>query len=409
VNAAEIDWWTLFKDPAHLVDPYPELKRIRELAPIHHDSVSGVYFVLGYREFGRIARAPEMRRDTRLWTDGWHSPQSRQRDSASYRLYSEFQPQMTNTDGADHRRMRSVYEKAFRPGTIARYQPMVEALCRPLLDELPTDRPVEFMSEFARLLPHRVTRSLFELPPAMDDQLAQWIAALNLIGSIIMTAEQKRDAQAALREFKDYLRGHLASRRAEPGDGFIGIALAAFEDGTLDEDETLVNLVTLVSGGSATPTLLGSGMLALLKHPAQFARLRADRDLLRAAIEEMLRYEPGGNFILRVAASDFQCGEVRIPAGSLAIGLTGAINRDPARFDDPDRFDIGRRPNPHSVFGGGPHICLGAALVRMTAQVAFTAFMDRYRHIELACDPVWWIHRSDQRGLLALPLQLEQA
>ncbi len=403
------DWWALFKDPAYLTDPYPELKRIRDLAPVHHDPVSGVYFVLGHREFGAMAKAPEMGRDTRLWTHGWSSPANQLQDPVSYRLFSEFQPQMTNSNGPEHRRMRGVYEKAFRPGTMARYLPMIEAECRALLDTLPTDAPVDFTAAFARPLPHRVSRNLFELPPAMDGQLAQWIAALNLIGSIIMTPEQKRDAQAALGEFKVYLRGHLASRRGDPGDGFIGLALAAFADGTMDEDETLVNLVTLVSGGSATPTLLGNGMLALLKHPAQLVRLRENRDLVRPAIEEMLRYEPGGNFILRVAISDYQCGEVRIPAGSLAIGLVGAINRDPARFDDPDAFDIARRPNPHSVFGGGPHVCLGAALVRMTAQVAFNAFLDRFPRIELAGEPAWWTHRSDQRGLHTLPLRLGQA
>ncbi len=403
------DWWALFKDPAYLTDPYPELKRIRDLAPVHHDPVSGVYFVLGHREFGAMAKAPEMGRDTRLWTHGWSSPGNRLRDPVSYRLFSEFQPQMTNSNGPEHRRMRAVYEKAFRPGTMARYRPMIEAECRALLDTLPVDTPVDFMAAFARLLPHRVSRNLFELPPAMDGQLAQWISALNLIGSIIMTPEQKQDAQTALGEFKTYLRGHLAARRGDPGDGFIGLALAAFADGTMDEDETLVNLVTLVSGGSATPTLLGNGMLALLTHPAQFDRLRADRDLLRPAIEEMLRYEPGGNFILRVAISDYQCGEVRIPAGSMAIGLVGAINRDPARFDEPDAFDIARAPNAHSVFGGGPHVCLGAALVRMTAQVAFNAFMDRFPRIELAGEPAWWTHRSDQRGLHTLPLRLGPA
>jgi len=132
------------------------------------------------------------------------------------------------------------------------------------------------------------------------------------------------------------------------------MALAAFADGTMDEEESLNNLVGLISGNETTVTLLGNGMLTLLRHPAQFAKLRANRDLIRSAVDEMLRYEPGINFILRAAISDFQCDEVCIPAGSLAIGLVGAINRDPARFEDPDVFDISRQPNPHYIFGGGP-------------------------------------------------------
>jgi cytochrome P450 len=399
----------MLTDPAYLSDPYAQLKRIRELGPVHHDAPSDVYFVLGHNELRLMAAAPEMGRDTRLWANGWNTPQNRLRDPAAYQLFNEFQPQMTNANPPDHRRMRDVYEKAFRPGDMARYLPMIEVECRQLLDAVPVDAPVDFMAAFADLLPRRISRNLFDIPAAMDEPVRAWVTALNKIANIIMTPDQKRDAHAALREFKVYLRDHLAARSGAPGDGFIGLALAASADGAMDEEESLNNLVTLVSGGSATPTLLGNGMLTLLRHPEQFARLRANRALLPSAIEEMLRYEPGGSLLLRVAIRDFQCGDVLIPAGALAIGLVGAANRDPARFDDPDVFDIGRQPNSHAAFGGGPHICIGKALIRMTAQTAFTALMDRFPRIELAGEPVWWTDRSDQRGLTALPVQLGQA
>ena len=400
-----IDWWTLLKDPGHLRDPYPELKRIRQLAPVHLDSASGIYFVLAHREFALMAKAPEMGRDTRLWTGGWSTPENKQRDPVSYQLFSEFQAQMTNANPPDHRRMRAVYEKAFRPASMAQYVPMIEAECRQLLYALPVDAPFDFMTAFANLLPHRISRNLFEIPPAMDEQLAKWIAALSLIGNVIMTPDQKRNAQVAQHQFKAFVRDHLASRASDPGDGYIGMALAASAEGAMNADETLNNLVTLISGGTATATLLGNGMLTLLRHPTQFARLRANRDLMRSASEEMLRYEPGSSIIIRAAVRDFQCGAVRIPAGSLAIGLVGAINRDPAAFENPDVFDIGRQTNPHFVFGGGPHICIGKELVRMTAQAAFAALMDRFPRIELAGEPEWWVHRCDQRGLHGLPLR----
>jgi cytochrome P450 len=401
-----IDWWTLLTDPEYLRNPYPELKRIRQLARIHHDSASGIYFVLGYREFGLMARAPEMGRDIRFWSNGWSSPEYKLRDPVSYELFSEFQPQMINANPPDHRRMRGVFEKAFRPVNMAQFLPMIEAECRQLMDTLPVGTPFDFMTAFANLLPQRVSRNLFEISPAMDEQLAKWIAALSWIGNIIMTPDQKREAQVAQHEFKAFVRDHVASRKGDPGDGFIGMALAAFADGTMDEDENLNNLVMLISGSRTTLTLLGNGLLTLLKHPAQFARLRANRELMRSAIEEMLRYEPGSSIIPRAAIRDFQCGDVRIPAGSLAIGLVGAINRDPVGFRDPDAFDIARETNLHYVFGGGPHICIGKALARMTAQVTFGALMDRYPRIELAGEPVWWVDRSDQRGLHELPLRL---
>lgn len=404
-----IDWWALLTDPDYLRTPYPELKRIRELAPIHRDSATGIYFVTQYREFSQMAKTTLMGRDTTFWANGWNSPENRLRDPDTYALFTEFQPQMINANAPDHRRMRGVYDKAFRPGDMARYLPVMEAECRRLLDALPVDAPFDFMTAFANPLPHRISLRLFDIPADMEEPIWRWIAALSWLGNIVMTAEQKRLAQDAQREFKEYVRGHLAARGAEPGDGLISLSLAAAATGTMNEEETLNNVVMLISGSRTTLTLLGNGLLTLLGHPAQFDKLRANRGLMRSAIEEMLRYEPGSSLIPRAGIKDFQCGGVRIPAGSLAVGLVGAINRDPRRFEDPDVFDITRQPNPHSAFGGGAHVCIGKALARMAAQVAFTALMDRFPRIELAGEPEWWTDRSDQRGLQSLPVRLGRA
>jgi cytochrome P450 len=401
-----IAWWSLLTDPDYLRNPHPELKRLRKIAPVHHDPASDVYFLLGHAEFEAMAKAPEMGRDTRLWTWGWNTEANKARDPLSYQLFSEFQQQMVNSNPPDHRRMRAVYEKALRPAQINEFQPMIEAECQRLVEALPADTPLDFMTAFANHLPQRVSRNLFEIPASMDAQLLRWNNALLKIGDILMTPDQKREAYAALIEFKAYLREHLAARKADPGAGFIGLALHAFDDGVMSEDETLNNLLGLVSGNESTVTLLGNGLLSLLQHPEQFEQLHAQRELLRSAIEEMLRCEPGINFILRVAIQDYEVGGVRIPAGALAIGLVAAINRDPTRFDEADTFDIRRKPNAHSIFGGGPHVCIGAALARMEARAAFTALMDRFPHIELAGDPVWWVDRTNQRGLQTLPVRL---
>ncbi|WP_029002386.1 cytochrome P450 [Azorhizobium doebereinerae] len=403
---AGIDWWTMLTDPAFLASPHAELKRIRELGPVHRDGAFGVYFVLGHGEFRQMAMAPEMGRDTRLWSNGWNTPENKQRDPVSFDLFSEFQRQMVNANPPDHRRMRDVYEKALRPAQMAQLQPMIEAECRRLLDELPVDSPVDFMTAFANHLPLRVSRNLFEISPDMDPQMAQWNAALVKIGDIMMSPDQKQEALAALREYKAFLRDHLEARRGNPGEGLIALALAALDDGTMDEEETLNNLLGLVTGNENTVTVLGNGLLTLLRHPAELARLRADPDLVKSAIEEVLRYEPSINFILRVAIKDYQLGDVLIPAGALAIGLVAAINRDPARFDEPEVFDIARQPNAQFIFGGGPHVCIGASLARLEAQVGLSAMLERFPRIELAGEPVWWADRTNQRGLQSLPVRL---
>lgn len=405
-SPADLNWWRMLTDPDHLRNPYPELRRLQEMAPVHYDPASDVYFVLGYREFAQMARAPEMGRDTRGWSNGWSTEQNRQRDPVSYLLFDEFQRQMVNANPPDHRRMRTVYEKSFRSNPISAAMPMIEAECKALIAGLPAGTPVEFMTGFANVFPRRVSRNLFEIPPSMDDCIARWNNALLKIGDILMTPDQKQEAYTALREFKAYIRDFLASRQDNPGDGLIGLSISAMNEGVLDEEETVNNLVGLISGNETTVTLLGNGLLSLLTHPEEMQALRANRDLLRSAIEEMLRYEPGINFILRVAIQDFQCGGQRIPAGALAIGLVGAINRDPERFDNPAAFDIRREPNPHAIFGGGAHVCIGSSLARLEAQVGFTALLDHFPHIELAGDPIWWADRTNQRGLQHLPIRL---
>lgn len=405
----DIDWWTTLTDPDFLKDPYPELKKIRELAPVHFDPVSGVYFVMGHKEFAGMAKTQLMGRDTTYWANGWNSPENRKNDPETYELFVDFQPQMINANPPDHRRMRGVFDKAFRPRDMMRYLPMIEEECRKLLDTLPVDTPFDYMEALGNPLPNRISLKLFDIPEDMLEPIGKWISDLSWLGNIVMTPEQKKNAKQSNLEFKQFVKEHLANLRANPGDGLISLALAAEDDGTMDEEETLNNVVMLIAGSKTSLTLLGNGLLTLLKHPEQFEKLRANRSLMPRAIEEMLRFEPGSSIIPRAGVEDYQCGNVLIPAGSLAIGLVGSINRDPARFDDPDTFEITRKPNHHSAFGGGAHICIGKALARMTTEVAFNALMDRFGKIELAGEAEWWTDRSDQRGLWSLPLKLTPA
>jgi cytochrome P450 len=407
---ANVDWWALLTDRSYLADPYPWLKQLQQRGPVHHDQASDVWFVLGHREFGQLAKAPQLGRDTRLWRGGWCTPENRQRDPVSYELLSEFQPQMINANPPDHRRMRDVFESAFKPSAIAALAPMIRAEADRLLHDMPNGSTLDFIEKFAAPLPLRVLCNLFEIPVQMDADIGRWSAALIKIGDIMMTADQKRDAHAALTQFKAYLREHLESRPKHAGDGMMDLVTRAFADGTLDEQEMLTNLVAmLIAGHETTVTLIGNGMLALLRHPDQMARLRSDRGLVRSAVEEFLRYEPGGNMILRVAIEDYRVGESVIPAGSLVIGLMGAVNRDPARFEQPDRLDIGRHPNAHFTFGSGIHICIGAALARLEAQIAFDSLLDRFPVINLAGEAQWRLDRINARGLATLPVQFEEA
>ena len=226
-----------------------------------------------------------------------------------------------------------------------------------LVRELNLPVEVDFIEAFAGPLPLRVLCKLFDIPESLDETIARWSASLIRIGDILMTPEQKVEALEALGEFKAFLREQISARQNRDEDNLMGLAIQAYKDGTLDEEETLTNLVSmLVAGHETTVTLIGNGMLLLMRNPQELARLRKDPDLMRTAIEEFLRMEPGGNMILRVAREDVEVEGTLIPKGAPVIGLIGAINRDPARFERPDELDIGRPANAQFTFGGGAHV-----------------------------------------------------
>ncbi len=377
---------------------------------MHFDPASGIYFVLGHRAFARVSKSASMGRDTRNWLGGWNSDDYRAHDPVGYKLFSEFQPQMINCDGEEHRRMRKVYEPAFRSQAMSAMAPLIEEQAARLLAAMPDDGEVDFIEAFAAPLPLRVLCELFDIPESLDETISRWSASLIRIGDILMTPEQKVEAQGALAEFKDFLREQIRTRENRREDNLMGLALRAYKDGTLDEEETLTNLVSmLVAGHETTVTLIGNGMLLLLRNPSELARLRAEPALTRTAVEEFLRMEPGGNMILRVAREDFEVEGMTIPKGAPVIGLIGAINRDPARFERADELDLGRPANAQFTFGGGAHVCIGAPLARLEAQIAFSRLLEKYPQIELAGTPEWRLDRMNARGLGHLPIHVRKA
>jgi cytochrome P450 len=176
-------------------------------------------------------------------------------------------------------------------------------------------------------------------------------------------------------------------------------------EGTLSEDELLGNLILLfVAGHETTTNLIGNGMLTLLRHPQQLQRLRADASLAAGAVEEALRFEGSVNMVARLTVEPFAVGEVVIPPGEVLFYMLGPANRDPAVFDDPDRFDIGRQANPHLAFGAGIHFCLGAPLARLEGEIAFTRLLARFPQLSLADAAPRWRPLINLRGLESLNL-----
>jgi cytochrome P450 len=218
--------------------------------------------------------------------------------------------------------------------------------------------------------------------------------------------QKVRDAFAALRQ---YFIAEINRRKRAPGDDLVSVLLAAHEgsEEVLSEAELVAFVVLLLLAGNETTTnLIGNGMLALMRNPEQLERLRCEPELIRPAIEEMLRYDGPVQATMRYIRQDVEIAGAQVPAGTLIFVLLAAANRDPAAFAEPEAFDIARAPNEHLAFGEGIHFCIGAPLARMEGAIAIGSLLARYPKLRESAPqaPLKYKGSFFLRGLAALPL-----
>ena len=202
-----------------------------------------------------------------------------------------------------------------------------------------------------------------------------------------------------------YFRAAVISEASKPTEGLVNALTTAEIDGDrLSEEEIVANvIVTMVGGQETTTNLIGNGLLTLLRHPDELERLRADPTLLESAVEELLRYESPSQHTARLAPADAVLGGKEIPEGDAVIAVMGAGNRDPERFPDPDRLDLGRQDNRHLAFGWAGHFCFGAPLARIEGQIAFETMLARFSELSLVPDQeIRWRPNLGLRGLTEL-------
>jgi cytochrome P450 len=260
----------------------------------------------------------------------------------------------------------------------------------------PGGRPAgtfDVISGLALPLPVRVICELFGIPAADRELLVSWSAAMSraLDPGFLIPQDAAGRMREASGDFSAYLRELLPGRRQHPGDDLISALIAAHDaDDALTEDELIgVCMLVLIAGHETTRSLIGGGVLALLRHPGQLALLAAAPDLAESAVEEMLRYDPPVQLLVRCALRDASVAGVTVPAGSFILLLIGAANRDPALCADADTFSIDRQVRRHLAFGHGIHFCLGAPLARLEASVALRQLVPLLPRLRIAGDLEW--------------------
>jgi cytochrome P450 len=287
-------------------------------------------------------------------------------------------------DEPEHRRFRSLAGHAFRQKTLERWETeLIEPLAHETIDRFALSGEAELVNDLTFPFPVQVIARILGLPHEDYPRFQQLAFTLTSVG-----AGYEGSIEAS-RQLAEILTPIVQARRADPADDLISELASAESDGETLTDEEIVSYLRLLlpAGSETTYCSIGSLLLALLTHTDQLDAVRADRGLIPAAIEELLRWEPAVPFIPRLVVKDVTVADVEIPAGAVITVCLGVANRDETHFEDPDAYDIHRTERSHLGFASGIHMCLGMHLARVEMRIALNTILDRLPDIELAPGP----------------------
>jgi cytochrome P450 len=386
------------------VDPHPFYRRLRETDPFHRSRPADGYVLSRYDDILAVLTDRRFSADERNLRR-YPGLRARATRAGVPDLYEEGVISMLRTDPPDHTRLRSLVSKAFTPRAVERMRPRIEATAELLLDRLQGRGEMELVRDFASPLPVVVIAEMLGVPGEDHERFRDWSnEAVRTLGD--GTNEDRRRAWRAMQDFAAYLEGIVEARRREPREDLISALVAAEEAGDRLTGRELFGTIVLllVAGNETTTKLVGNAIVALLRNPDQLDLLRREPKRIPAAVEELLRYDGPVQLTSRMVLEDGEFRGHRLRKGQQLVLLLAAGNRDPERFEEPERLLVTREDVRHLAFGHGTHHCLGALLARLEATIALEALVTRLPNLRFGSAPIEWGDNTVLRGPRVLPL-----
>ena len=375
-------------EPSFYENPVPSYQRLQQEAPVFYYAPLDLFVLTKHEDIRFAAQRKDIFSPTGglLLTEIMHTEDKPLLDE----FFDPAGELFPYTDSPRHRQLRRLLTPAFTPRALATMGAELEASCRELVDSVDANRPIDFVDKVASRLPILFASRLLGTTTSDVVRIRRWSDALENIGSGTLTSDELHDVGQEFKKMSEFFLSEFDRKREHPGSDLMSTLLEATLDGEKLSEAMLITYCTLVLavGTDTTRSLLTGMAIALARHPDQLARLRADRSLMPTAVDEALRWTTPARGFVRTLLTDAEIRGQKIRAGQRVYLFYAAGNIDPDVFPDPLTFDITRDQDiSHLGFGFGPHICIGAQLVRMEAAMLYNMLLDRFSSWELAAEP----------------------
>ncbi len=381
------------------VDPYPHLHTLRSEDPVHKSNL-GFWVLTRFDDIESVLKNPTFRIAEEAATGRVGAETLIGRISSRAFLF---------LNPPDHTRIRGAVSSAFSPARVARLRPGIRRTARELIGSFKARGSTDLIGDFAYRLPIATICDLVGVPKRSRERVHEWSEKLAIIVDPVVPADAIGGIEVAASEFSEFVKELIFTKEAAPGQDLISdLVTNKNEEQALTQEEIIATcFLLLIAGHDTTTGLIGNGVLALTKNPKQLASLRKEPERMSKAVEEMLRFDSPVQVTFRWPSRDTLIGERLVQAGERVALLLGAANRDPARFDNPDTFEISRQDIGYLSFGSGILFCLGAHLARAQTKLAFSELLESLGNIRVAGEPVY---RSTitLRTLSSLPVEFSE-